>query len=178
MLDFASDQFSYSNLNYFTNGTLQVAEAKNTDISIYKCLVDSVSEASAGNDNKMAYLNVVELLYAPCNLNTYLYQPEKCIVTLTWTGSFDGKSPILKYIGQARILIAKEFHVQMVNDDGRGDRSLGNDWFVIKDNIYETPHGFQQAQPQSQTTHWTLMSQLPPAIMYEFRVSAINSTGE
>ena len=36
VLDFASDQFSYSNHKYFTNCTLQVAEAKKTDIGIYK----------------------------------------------------------------------------------------------------------------------------------------------
>ena len=157
-----------------------MAEAKNTDIGIYKSLVNSVSDASADNDNKTAYLNVVVLPYAPGNLNAYLYQSEKGAFNLTCSGSFDGNSPILKYIVQTRMLNASDFHVQMVNDDGGGDGSLGNDWFVIKDNIYERPYGFQQAQSQLQTTHWTLMNQLQPAITitYEFRVSAINSTGE
>ena len=178
VLDFASDQFSYT--KYLTNVTLQVAEVKNTEIGIYKCLVNSVWDASADNDIKTAYLNVVELPYAPGNVNAYLYQSEKRAVNLTWSGSFDGNSPILKYIVQTRMLNASDFHVQMVNDDSGGDVSLGYDWFVIKDNIYERPYGFQQAQSQTQTTHWTLINQLQLTITitYEFAVSAINSTGE
>ena len=126
------------------------------------------------NDTKTAYMNVVELPYAPGNVNA-LCQPAKRTVNLTWSGCFDGNSPILKCILQARMLISSDFHVQMVNDDGGGDGLLGNDWFVIKDNIYETACGFQQAQSQSQTTLWTLIIQLQPAATNEFRVSAMNS---
>ena len=50
------------------NGTLQILEAKNTDIGIYKCLVRSLSNEQAGNDSETAYLNVVELPYAPFNV--------------------------------------------------------------------------------------------------------------
>ena len=50
------------------NGTLQILEAKNTDIGIYKCLVRSLSNEQAGNDSKTAYLNLVELPYAPFNV--------------------------------------------------------------------------------------------------------------
>ena len=51
------------------NGTLQILEAKNTDIGIYKFLVRSLSNEQAGNDSETAYLNVVELPYAPFNVN-------------------------------------------------------------------------------------------------------------
>ena len=97
-----------------------MSEAKNTDICITKCLVNSMSDDSTGNDTQTGYLNVVELPDAPGIVNAIL------------------------------------------NDDGGGNGSLCNDWFVIKDNMYEPPYAFQQAQPQSQsqTTHWTLMNQL------------------
>ena len=86
VLDFASDQFSYSNVMYFTNGTLQIAEAKNTDIGIGKSLVNSVWDASADNDNKAAYLNVVELPYAPGNVNAYCTHAEFRVSAINSTG--------------------------------------------------------------------------------------------
>ena len=57
------------NLKLYQNGTLQILEAKNTDIGIYKFLVRSLSNEQAGNDSETAYLNVVELPYAPFNVN-------------------------------------------------------------------------------------------------------------
>ena len=53
------------NVRIFANGSLQIVEAKNTDIGVYKCVVRSLNGGGeAGNDTRLAYVNVVELPYA------------------------------------------------------------------------------------------------------------------
>jgi len=183
-----------SNLKLYLNGTLQILEAKNTDIGIYKCIVKSISNEQAGNDSKTAYLNVVELPYAPFNVQSDLNLNEKRSINLTWQSSFDGNSQILKYVVQARIttsfdLLMLQQQQQQYEQNPMMMSSLSMppsyDWFVIKDNIYETVTSsffslsFQQQQTTSTTTtRWTIINDLRPAIAYEFRVSAVNGIGE
>ncbi len=101
-----SSQLQNSNLKLYPNGTLLILEAKNTDIGIYKCLVNSVSTEQAGNDSKIAYLNVVELPYSPYNVQSDLNLNEKRSVNLTWQSSFDGNSQIIKYIYNIELIIS------------------------------------------------------------------------
>ncbi len=128
---YSSSEINNSNLRLYSNGTLQIIEAKNTDIGTYKCIVRSANNYLAGNDTKTAYLNVVELPYAPVNLKAYLNPSEKRSVNLTWQSSFDGNSQIIKYIIHARITSNDPSLMQY--------EQISNlyDWFVIKDNVYE-----------------------------------------
>jgi hypothetical protein len=90
-----------NNLKYFPlNGSLQILEAKNTDIGLYKCLISSI----AGNDSKIAYLNVVELPYPPENVYAELFATIKRTANITWTPAFDGNNAIIKYVLQARLI--------------------------------------------------------------------------
>jgi len=189
-----SSQLQNSNLKLYPNGTLLILEAKNTDIGIYKCLVNSVSTEQAGNDSKIAYLNVVELPYSPYNVQSDLNLNEKRSVNLTWQSSFDGNSQIIKYIVQARIttsfdlLMLQQQQQQYEQSPLIPSLSMQTfDWFVIKDNIYESVISTSfssslltssQTQQQQQQTHWTIINDLRPAISYEFRVSAVNGIGE
>ncbi len=163
------------NLKMFRNGTLQIIEAKNTDIGIYKCMVRSVNNNQAGNDSKMAYLNVVELPYAPVNLNSQLIQDGKRSVNLSWDSSFDGNSPIIKYIVHARITAFDQTLLQYEQI-----ALTLYDWFVIKDSVLVAPNYFQMYnnQQNGQLKFWTIIDELKPAFTYEFRVSAVNGIGE
>lgn len=131
---------SNSNLKLYKNGTLQIIEAKNTDIGTYRCLVTSVNNEEAGADSKTAFLNVVELPYAPTNLNAAILGAEKRSANLSWQPSFDGNSAILKYIVQARI---NSFDQSLLQYE---QSSSLYDWFVIKDNVvtYFDPQLFQR----------------------------------
>ena len=167
-----------SNLKMFRNGTLQILEAKNTDIGTYKCMVRSVNNYLAGNDSKTAYLNVVELPYAPINLNANLLSTAKRSVNLTWDASFDGNSPIMKYIVNARVTAFDKTLLQ----HEQTELSL-YDWFVIKDNVMLGPSNYYQpsvmyASSGQHIKYSTHIDDLKPAFTYEFRVSAVNGIGE
>lgn len=173
-----------TNLKLYPNGTLQILEAKNTDIGTYKCIVTSLNNNQAGNDSKTAYLNVVELPYAPINLKAVINQLEKRSINLTWESSFDGNSQIIKYIIHARITSSDTNIVQY-------DQTPAGlfDWYVIKDNVFETSasssfgynsnnYYYQSEHDSPAFTHWSVISDLKPAFSYEFRVSAVNGIGE
>lgn len=176
---------SSNQFKLFRNGTLQILEAKNTDIGTYKCIVRSVNSPQAGNDSRTAYLNVVELPYAPVNVYSNLVSSEKRSVNLTWDSSFDGNSPIIKYIVQARITSFDQTLLQYEQIS-----MTLYDWFVIKDNVmaggyYQTSPGLFWPSSMSnpnliggQFKYWTIVSDLKPAFTYEFRVSAVNGIGE
>ena len=150
--DILIDFDTQMNLKYFkNNGSLQIVEATNADIGVYKCQVRSV----AGNDTKLAYLNVVELPYPPNNVYAQLYSSFKRTANVSWSPSFDGNSQILKYIIQAHLI---------AYDSNLYD-TTPTDWFVIKDNIQSTQY-------------WSLVSDLMPAMIYQFRISTVNSIGE
>lgn len=57
----------------------------------------------AGNETRSAKLSVIELPFAPSNVQANrLKEPNQRTVNLSWTPGFDGNSPILKYIVQRR----------------------------------------------------------------------------
>lgn len=137
------DSSASKNLKLYKNGTLQIIEAKNTDIGTYRCEVMSINNLEAGWDSKTAFLNVVELPYAPTNLNAVLMMNEKRSANLSWQPSFDGNSALLKFIVQARI---NSFDQSLWQYESNGAASNVNEWFVIKDNVvtlYEQQQQFR-----------------------------------
>jgi hypothetical protein len=186
--------FENANLRLYANGSLQIIEAKNTDIGVYKCIVKSMNNPEAGHDSKAAYLNVVELPYSPINLYVHLNKFQKRSVNLTWQASFDGNSPIIKYVIHARIL-SFDLHNANYNQNeltnsiydvstnrfsnGNFQQAPNHDWFVVKDNLYEPYNRYHQVdQQQQQQWHSSVIGDLKPAFTYEFRVSAVNGIGE
>ena len=176
--DYPLDPSQSQNLRVHPNGTLQILEAKNTDIGLYKCEARSVSNEQAGNDSRTAYLNVVELPYAPPSAQAELGR-EKRSVNLTWLAAFDGNSPILKYIVQARVVASLDIPAikqqQQISFEESDQPLQTNDWYVLKDNIPSFPSHLRLNQPNY---HSTLLTDLKPAFTYEFRVSAVNGIGE
>jgi protein sidekick len=180
-LDFSTDFNNYDNLNLFPNGSLQIKEAKNTDIGIYKCLVRSINNKEAGSDSSIAYLNVVELPYAPTAITAQLNDfNEKRSVNLTWTPTFDGNSDIVKYIIQGHVTasdVIPQWSFKVASWGGNVD----NDWYVVKDNvepIKSNDYSSKEQQQQQQQQQWTIIRDLKPAFSYQFRVSAVNGIGE
>lgn len=121
-----------NNLKLYPNGTLQILEAKNTDIGTYSCIVKSLRDSLAGNDSKTAYLNVVELPYAPVNIQASLNLNLKRSVNLTWDSSFDGNSKVIKYIVHARIVSFDALNNIHVDSQSQRKETEMNDWSVIK----------------------------------------------
>lgn len=83
------------------DGTLEISAVRAADVGQYMCIVSSF----AGNETRSAKLSVVELPFAPSNVQARrLTEPEKSLrkVSISWTPGFDGNSPILKYIVQRR----------------------------------------------------------------------------
>jgi protein sidekick len=81
------------------DGTLEIAAVRASDVGIYTCVVNS----PAGNESRSAKLNIVELPFAPTNVNAErINEADQRTVKISWTKGFDGNSPILKYIVQRR----------------------------------------------------------------------------
>lgn len=179
-----NDHIGNSNLKLYSNGTLQILEAKNTDIGAYECLVTSIRNNLAGNDSRKAYLNVVELPYSPINLQSHLNPSQSRSVNLTWQPSFNGNSQIMKYIVQARIttsldlLLLQQQQQQYEQPSMANSMSSQHDWFVIKDNIYRSVLEHTATRTSSSVKYWTLINGLKPALSYEFKISAVNGIGE
>lgn len=81
------------------DGTLEISAVRASDVGLYTCIVNS----PAGNESRSAKLNIVELPFAPTNVNAErINEPDMRTVKISWTKGFDGNSPILKYIIQRR----------------------------------------------------------------------------
>ncbi|KAJ8384733.1 hypothetical protein AAFF_G00199390 [Aldrovandia affinis] len=75
-------------------GTLHISQTWSGDIGTYTCRVTSVG----GNDSRDAHLRVRQLPHAPENPVAQLSVLEKRAINLTWAESFDGNSPLIRYI--------------------------------------------------------------------------------
>lgn len=81
------------------DGTLEIVEVRPSDVGQYSCIVTS----PGGNETRSARLSVVELPFAPTNvqavrLNTATHRA----INISWTPGFDGNSAVLKFIIQRR----------------------------------------------------------------------------
>lgn len=112
----------------------------------------------AGNETRSAKLSVVELPFAPTNVQAKrLGEPNQRIVSLSWTPGFDGNSAILKYIVQRR-------EVSEIEISGPLPDNLQN-WITEISNI-------------SANAKSVKIKNLKAATSYQFRVSAVNRVGE
>lgn len=81
------------------DGSLEIAAVRPSDVGLYICMVSSFG----GNETRSARLSVVELPFAPSNVQARrLTEQNQRTVKVSWTPGFDGNSPILKYIVQRR----------------------------------------------------------------------------
>jgi protein sidekick len=82
-----------------SDGTLEIQAVRAADVGEYTCAVKS----PGGNETRSARLSVIELPFPPANVRAVrLESVSQRAVNVTWTPSFDGHSPILKYIVQRR----------------------------------------------------------------------------
>ncbi|KAG1663046.1 Protein sidekick [Nymphon striatum] len=87
-------------INLLADGTLEIREARNTDVGSYTCSVIS----PGGNETRTARLDVVELPYAPTSVSATLLNTVPKTVKLIWSSAFDGNSELIKYIIQQRVI--------------------------------------------------------------------------
>lgn len=81
------------------DGTLEIQAVRAADVGIYSCMVTS----PGGNETRSAHLSVIELPFAPTNVKAErLDTSTHRAINVSWTGGFDGNSPVLKFIVQRR----------------------------------------------------------------------------
>ncbi|KAJ3600310.1 hypothetical protein NHX12_031295 [Muraenolepis orangiensis] len=85
---------SSTRLRQDPDGTLHISQTWSGDIGTYTCRVTSVG----GNDSRSAHLRVRQLPHAPENPLAALSAAERRTVNLTWAPTFDGNSPLIRYI--------------------------------------------------------------------------------
>ncbi|CAM9401214.1 unnamed protein product [Lampetra planeri] len=78
-------------------GFLRVVQAWSGDIGSYTCHVTS----AAGNDSRTARVEVREVPYPPVEVVARLSLTARRSVVLSWVRSYDGNSPLLRYILEA-----------------------------------------------------------------------------
>lgn len=140
-----------SRISIQSDGTLEIQAVRAADVGEYTCAVIS----PGGNETRLARLSVIELPFPPANVYAVrLESVSQRAVNVTWTPSFDGNSPILKYIVQRR----------EVSDLGPIADPLPN-WVTDLSNV-------------SAEQRWVLLTNLKASASYQFRVSAVNSVGE
>ncbi|KAK7082429.1 Protein sidekick-2 [Halocaridina rubra] len=132
------------------DGTLEIQEVRAADVGTYTCVVTS----SGGNETRSARLEVIELPYAPTGVVAERTPLISKSVRVSWTPTFDGNSPIVKFIIQKR-----EVSNEGVVDD------LGLNWVTVLTNV-------------SAESTKAIVGDLRPSTGYQFRVSAVNNVGE
>lgn len=131
------------------DGTLQIAEARASDVGSYACHVTS----AGGDDSRTANLYVIELPYPPNGVAATRLGNGK-MVNVSWIAGFDGNSPISKFIIQKRVVPVTGPIPETVNS-----------WSTEIANV-------------SADLRWIALPSLKAAAAYQFRVSAVNSVGE
>lgn len=132
------------------DGTLQIAEARASDVGSYACHVTS----AGGDDSRAANLHVIELPYAPNGVAASRVGQASKMVNVSWIAGFDGNSPISKFIIQKRAVPVAGPIPDTVNS-----------WTTEVANV-------------SADARWIVLPSLKAAAAYQFRVSAVNSVGE
>ncbi|XP_055390625.1 protein sidekick isoform X4 [Condylostylus longicornis] len=135
-----------------SDGTLEIQAVRAADVGSYLCVVTS----PGGNETRSARLSVIELPFAPTNVNAERIDSvnQQRAINVSWTPGFDGNSPILKFIVQRR----------EVSELGPIPDPFLN-WVTELSNV-------------SSSRRWILLTNLKAATTYQFRVSAVNRVGE
>ncbi|XP_015515694.2 protein sidekick isoform X1 [Neodiprion lecontei] len=133
------------------DGALELAAVRASDVGEYMCSVVS----PGGNDTRKARLSVIELPFAPINVQAVrMEEISPRTINVSWVPGFDGNSPTNKFIIQRR----------EVPELGPIPDPLLN-WVTEHSNV-------------SASSRWVLLDSLKAAAAYQFRVSAVNSVGE
>jgi protein sidekick len=136
-------------IQVLNDGTLQIAEARASDVGSYACHVTS----AGGDDSRVANLYVIELPYPPSSVAATRLGQGK-MVNVSWIPGFDGNSPVSKFIIQKRVVPVTGPIPDTVNS-----------WTTEVTNV-------------SSDARWIALPSLKAAAAYQFRVSAVNSVGE
>lgn len=138
------------------DGTLKIEQARNTDVGLYECRVATID----GTERKTARLDVIELPHSPLNVKTEL-NVAGGLVNVSWSPPFDGNSPIVRYVVEKRVTR---------NGDG-----VQSDDLSYNDAL----HGWTRYPANiSSSQRFALLTNLAPAMTYQFRVLAVNTVGE
>ncbi|CAL1541031.1 unnamed protein product [Lymnaea stagnalis] len=132
----------------FPNGSLLIIGLIGADTGRYECVVRSIG----GNDNRTANLSVIATPEAPRITNVNLYPQLPNSVVVNWTLSYDGDTPIIKFV----ILNRQE------SFSGSG---TDNPWNIVNSNV----------SPNLQAI---VISGLLPSRYYRFKMTAVNKVGE
>ncbi|XP_050390832.2 protein sidekick isoform X1 [Patella vulgata] len=131
------------------DGSLIISGVSGIDIGKYKCFVMS----EGGNDSRIATLMVVELPSAPVISSVVLHSTQSNSVIVSWSPTFDGNSPIKRYV------------ISYIVNDQAGAAPENARW-----------DPYPAIIPPNVTTY--VVSNLRASRYYTFRVSAINAVGE
>jgi len=147
----------YSNrVQQLADGTLRIEQARNTDVGTYTCK----AVFPGGSYLRTARLDVIELPHSPLNVKTEL-NVAGGLVNVSWSPPFDGNSPIVRYVVETRVT-------------RNGDGVSGDD-FSYNDPFY----GWTRYPANiSASQRFALLTNLRPAMTYQFRVLAVNTVGE
>lgn len=137
--------------------TLKIEQVRNTDVGLYTCNIEFDTHVIS----RSTKLDVIELPHAPLNVKTEL-NVAGGLVNVSWTPPFDGNSQIVRYIIEKRVT------------------RNGGDTVPLDDLAYnDALHGWTRYSANiSSTQRFALLTNLAPAMTYQFRVLAVNSVGE
>ena len=148
-----------SRIHVSSDGSLKIEQVRNTDVGVYTCRV--ALPDNMGNITRTTKLEVIELPHAPFSVKTEL-NVAGGLVNVSWNAPFDGNSVIKRYVVESRVI--RSGGDMMSNDDLSYNEGL-NGWNRYNANI---------------STHqrFALLTNLKPAMTYQFRVLAVNDVGE
>lgn len=117
---------------------------------------------------KKVKLEVTELPHSPINVKTEV-NVAGGLVNVSWSPPFDGNSPIIRYIVEKRV-------VKNGDPSSSGSSSSSS----LDDLSYsDAIHGWMRYPANiSASQRFALLTNLRPAMTYQFRVLAVNSVGE
>lgn len=142
------------------DASLKIEQARNTDVGTYTC---KVLTADGTVHMRSIRLDVIELPHAPLNVRTEL-NVAGGLVNVSWSPPFDGNSPIVRYVVEKRVTKSGQQSVSNTDHDlSYSDANYG--WTRYAANI-------------SASQRFALLTNLAPAMTYQFRVMAVNMVGE
>ena len=142
------------------DASLTIEQARNTDVGVYTCKVLTSDGTVHMRSNR---LDVIELPHAPLNVKTEL-NVAGGLVNVSWSPPFDGNSPIVRYVVEKRVTRSGQPSVSSGDHDlSYSDANYG--WTRYAANI-------------SASQRFALLTNLAPAMTYQFRVMAVNMVGE
>lgn len=142
-----------------SDGALKIEQARNTDVGLYSCNIRLPDNSTV---TKKVKLEVTELPHSPINVKTEV-NVAGGLVNVSWSPPFDGNSPIIRYIVEKRVVKNGDPSSSSLDELSYNDAIHG--WARYPANI-------------SASQRFALLTNLRPAMTYQFRVLAVNSVGE